>query len=218
MWNGIIGLFQYMEQTNLYNEINFNLPTNWPDNATAIRRSVEGFTCPSYQRPPTVATGTGANPTSQLGTSDYRGNMAAGFIGGTNSNCPTLDASNVYCNMYDNGMMYQNSTVTMQGVTDGKSTTVLLGECIYPQGVWSQASSCCVRTQIDRTINRPIVVNTTNGVQNFWTYWASKHPGQVNFGYCDGTVRPVTSGINKLTLNKLMTRAGGETISADETK
>ena len=53
---------------------------------------------------------------------------------------------------------------------------------------------------------------------NYYTYWASKHPSMVNFGFCDGSVRPVTSQINKLVLNKIMTRNGGETVSSDEIK
>ena len=78
--------------------------------------------------------------------------------------------------------------------------------------------AAAVRTNIDRTINQPITL-TANGVTtNYWTYWASKHPSQVNFAYCDGTVRPVTAQINKIVLNKLMTRDGGETISSDEIK
>ena len=32
--------------------------------------------------------------------------------------------------MYDNGMMYQNSTVNMADITDGTSTTILFGESI----------------------------------------------------------------------------------------
>ncbi len=219
MWSGLTGLFIKMEQTNLYNELNFNLPTTYPDNATAIRRTIDAYVCPSNRRAITVASQTGSNPTSQLGPSDYRGNMATGFISGTNSNCPSLlppatAALNAYCNVYDNGLMYQNSTVTMADITDGTSMTILMGESIYPYGVWSQATSCCIRTQIDRTINQPISLNGTN----YWTYWASKHPGQVNFAFCDGTVRTVTSQINKLTLNKLMSRNGGETISSDEIK
>ena len=102
----------------------------------------------------------------------------------------------------------------MADITDGTSTTILIGESIWPQGVWSQATSAVVRTNIDRTVNQPINANGTL----FWTYWASKHPSAVNFGFCDGSVRPVTSQINKLVLNKLCTRNGGETISADEMK
>jgi prepilin-type N-terminal cleavage/methylation domain-containing protein/prepilin-type processing-associated H-X9-DG protein len=214
MWSGLVGLFVKMEATNLFNEINFNLATTMPDNATAIRRTIDGFVCPSNRRPVTVATGTGSQVTSQLGPSDYRGNMAAGMLPAGSSNCPTQDPTNAYCLYYDNGMTYQNSTVNMADVTDGSSVTIILGESLYLQGVWSQATSCCVRTNIDRTINKPIVVGTTN----YWTYWASKHPNQVNFGFVDGHTQAVTQGINKLVLNKLMTRNGGEAVSSDEIK
>jgi prepilin-type processing-associated H-X9-DG protein len=144
--------------------------------------------------------------------------MAAGFISATNSNCPDLTlttaVNNPYCLIYDNGVMYQNSTTNIAEITDGTSTTILFGESLYPFGVWSQATTSCVRTNVDRTINKPIISNNTP----YWTYWASKHPNQVNFAYCDGTVRPVSAQINKGTLNRLMTRAGGETISSDEVK
>jgi prepilin-type N-terminal cleavage/methylation domain-containing protein/prepilin-type processing-associated H-X9-DG protein len=219
MWSGLTGLFIKMEQINLYNEINFNLFTTMPDNATAIRRTIDGFVCPSNRRPQTVSTGTGSLATSQLGPSDYRGNMAAGMVPPTsNSNCAVQDPNNPYCLYYDNGMTYQNSTVNMADVTDGSSTTVIFGESLYLQGVWSQATTCCVRTNTDRTINKPIVVTGTNGTTNYWTYWASKHPQMVNFGFVDGHVAPVTQMINKLVLNKICTRNGGETVSSDEVK
>ena len=215
MWSGLVGLFLKMEQNNLYQEINFNLATTMPDNATAIRRTIDGFVCPSNRRPQTVASGTGSQVTSQLGPADYRGNMSAGMIvPSSNSACPTLDPTNLNCLIYDNGLTYQNSSVGMADITDGTSTTILIGESIYTAGVWSQANTAVVRTNIDRTINKPIIQNGTT----FWTYWASKHPSAVNFSYCDGSVRPVTSQINKLVLTKLCTRNGGETISADEMK
>jgi hypothetical protein len=40
----------------------------------------------------------------------------------------------------------------------------------------------------------------------------------VNFAKCDGSVSTVTSQINKVTFIKMMTRAGGETLSSDEMK
>jgi len=219
MWSGMPGLFQKMEQMNLYNEINFNLPTTWPDNVTSIRRTLTGFVCPSNRRAISVNSQTGSNATSLLGPSDYRGNQAAGFIPATTANCTSLTPianaiANPYCWVYDNGMMYQNSQVNMADIVDGTSSTILMGESIWPSGVWSQATSAVVRTNVDRTINQAV---PSNGI-NYWIYWASKHPGQVNFAYCDGTVRPATSGINKIVLNKLMTRNGGETISSDEMK
>jgi len=221
MWSGMTGLFQKMEQTNLFNEINFSLTTQMPDNATAIRRTISGFVCPSNRRATTVQTSTGSTATSSLGPSDYRGNMAAGMVLPSSDNgCPTLDPTNPFCLVYDNGMTYQNSTVGMADITDGTSTTVIYGEAVDPKGVWAQATNACIRTNIDRTINKPIIVTnqSTGATTTYWWYWASKHPGLVNFGFCDGSVRPVSAQISKLVLNKIMTRNGGETVSADEVK
>ncbi len=53
---------------------------------------------------------------------------------------------------------------------------------------------------------------------NYYVYWMSKHPNIVNFAKCDGSVSTVTNQINKLVLIKLMTRAGGEALSAEEIK
>jgi prepilin-type N-terminal cleavage/methylation domain-containing protein/prepilin-type processing-associated H-X9-DG protein len=222
MWNGLIGLFLKMEQNNLYQEINFNVyysptiqGTTAPDNATAIKRTIDVFVCPSNRRPQTVNTGTGSQATSQLGPSDYRGNMAAGMVTpSSGSPCPTADPTNPACLIYDNGMTYQNSTVSMADITDGSSTTIFMGESIYPQGVWSQAPTAVVRTNIDRTINQPIISNNIV----YWTYWASKHPSGLNWAFCDGHTQFLTSGINKLVLNKLCTRNGGDTVSSDEMK
>jgi len=213
MWNGLVGLFLKMEQNNLFNEINFNLITTMPDNATAIRRTIDGFVCPSNRRPQTVSAGPGT--TAQLGPSDYRANMSAGMVMPNSSGgCATLDPTNPLCCVYDNGLMYQNSTVNLADVSDGTSTTAMMGESLALTGVWSMATSCCVRTNIDRTINKPILFNG----QNYYTYWMSKHPNLVNFGFCDGHVGSITQGINKLVLNKIMTRNGGESVSADEIK
>jgi len=46
----------------------------------------------------------------------------------------------------------------------------------------------------------------------------SKHPGAVNFLRTDGSVSTVTNQINKVVLIKMMTRAGGEALSADQMK
>jgi len=219
MWNGMVGLFVKMEQNNLFNEINFNLVVTAPDNATAVRRTIDGFVCPSNRRPTTVAatqtSSTTPAPSVLYGPSDYRGNMAAGMVVPSSaSGCPTLDPTNFYCCIYDNGVTYQNSAVNISNITDGTSTTVIFGESLATSGVWSQATSCCVRTNVDRTINKPILFNGLN----YYTYWMSKHPGLVNFGFCDGHVQSVTQGINKVVLNKIMTRNGGDTVSSDEIK
>ncbi len=212
MWSGLTGLFLKMEQNNLYNEINFNLLTTDFANSTAIRRTIDGFVCPSNRR--AVTTQGSQNTTLQIGPSDYRGNMAAGQVVPPTANCPTYDPTNPLCLVYDNGLTYQNSAVNMADITDGTSTTVIFGESLSPTGVWAMATSAVVRTNTDRTINKPILYLG----KNYYTYWMSKHPNAVNFGFCDGSVRPVTQLVNKNVLNMIMTRAGGETVSADQIK
>ncbi len=211
-WSGLIGLFRNLEQGNLFNEINFDFSPSDVNNSTAVRRTLTAFVCPSNRRPETT---TQVGSTQKMGPSDYRGNMAAGMIlPDASGPCPTQDPKNVYCCNYDNGVTYQNSKVGMADITDGTSNTCLIGETIAPNGVWAPATSCCVRSNNDRTINRPIV----SGGKNYYTYWSSKHPGTVNFVNCDGSIRSIAVTINKAVLNKLMTRNGGETVSADETK
>jgi prepilin-type N-terminal cleavage/methylation domain-containing protein len=210
MWGLLPSLFSRLEQTNLYAEMNFSLPPTNPENTTSVRRTLDVLVCPSNRRPDALSQ---AGTTTKIGPSDYRGNMAGGMIlPGANTNCPTQDPTNPYCLNYDNGVTYQNSTVNIADITDGTTNTLLIGETLA--GNWPQATNCCIRTNVDRTINKPIVVQ---GV-NYYTYWMSKHPGQVQFVNCDGSIRPVSQTINKLVLNKLVTRNGGETISADETR
>jgi prepilin-type N-terminal cleavage/methylation domain-containing protein len=214
MWGMLPGLFTKLEQTNLFNELNFYLPPTNAENATSIRRTIDVLVCPSNRRPETAVSSTGTGFTPKIGPSDYRGNMASGRLASDvdGTPCPPTGQASLTCYFYDNGLTFQNSSVNMSEITDGSTNTILIGETLT--GNWAYATSCCVRTDVDRSINKPIIV----GNQNYYTYWISKHPGQVNFVNCDGSIRPVSQTINKLVLNKLMTRNGGESISADEAR
>jgi len=223
MWNGLTSLFLKMEGENLWNEINFNLPPQYqgssngawlphPINVTSVRRNLEYFVCPSNRKgnntaPSTTTSGTQGSTiqTIRLGAMDYRGNMAAGV----QANCAPNDTT-LPCQIFDNGMTYLNSTVSMADITDGTSTTVLFGETL--NGTWPDATSCCVRTTMDRTINKPIPGT------NIVTYWASRHNGVCNYAKCDGSVASINNLIKKQVLIKLMTRNGGEAVSSDDFK
>ena len=227
MWNGLPGLFLKIEQVNLWNEINFNLPCTYPDNFTSARRTIEGFVCPSNRPPGTVKytaqTSAGTAPTVTWGASDYRGNSAADM----NLNCNDKTPTN--CVVYDNGVMFQNSQVSMADITDGTSTTMLIGESTLavnppaPPGIyagggsWPDARTCCMRTVWLRTLGKAIP-GTGIGATPAYPFCGSKHPSMVNFARCDGSVGPITYQIKYQVLMKLMTRNGGETISSDEMK
>jgi len=208
MWSGLTGLFLKMELDTNWNELNFNFPVNDVSNVTGVRRTLNVWVCPSNRRPQAVNTTTGTSTTTtvqRFGPSDYRGNMAAGYIPGCSN-----PATTPTCGVYDNGLTYLNSTVSIPDISDGTSNTALIGETL--SGTWAQGTDCCVRTTIDRSINKPIRINSVN----YYTYWMSKHPGMVNFAMCDGSTRTIQQTINKNVLVKLMTRNGGEAMSADE--
>jgi len=228
MWNGITGLFLKMEQENLWNEINFNFPPQYaaggsgantkyiahPVNSTSIKRTLEFFVCPSNRKAAATTTtsvpnqtGGANNLTAIMGSCDYRGNMAAGVQGGCALNNTTFQ-----CQVFDNGMTYMNSEIDSAAVSDGMSTTIIFGESL--SGTWPDATSCCVRTTMDRTINKPIPGSIYKDV----TYWASKHNSVVNFAKCDGSVATISALIKRNVLIKLMTRNGGEAVSSDEMK
>ena len=79
MWDGMTGLFLKIEQTSLYNEINFNNPPNDPSNITSIRRSIDAYVCPSNRRPvsgPATAGNTPWGMPGNTGPMDYHANMA----------------------------------------------------------------------------------------------------------------------------------------------
>lgn len=54
--------------------------------------------------------------------------------------------------------------------------------------------------------------NPKNGGSAVLSRFRSDHPGFVNFGLCDGSVRAVSENIDQNVLNSLGTRAGGEVV------
>ena len=209
MWSGITGMFLKMEQENLYNEINFEFPPVYIENRTSVRRTLDSLQCPSKGKASNDANGAIKTPdgaTVKFGVSDYRGNMAAGTIPG----CIPSAGSPFDCDYFDNGIMYRNSEVSIADVRDGTSTTIMMSEVL--EGTWPDATSCCVRTTLQRKINRPI------GNPARFTFWSSKHPGSINVAFCDGSARTMQNTIKPVILVKLMTRDLGESISSDEYK
>jgi prepilin-type N-terminal cleavage/methylation domain-containing protein/prepilin-type processing-associated H-X9-DG protein len=107
----------FMEQTTVYNTINFSLIWSAPGQATATATTIAGFLCPSD--PHTYAFPTG------LAGNNYRSNEGNGLPFGWG----VSDPNNVNTSLpAPNGLFFADMVVTIAAVTDGTSNTAAFSE------------------------------------------------------------------------------------------
>jgi prepilin-type N-terminal cleavage/methylation domain-containing protein/prepilin-type processing-associated H-X9-DG protein len=126
---------------------------------------------------------------------------------------------------------YRNQGVavaTIGSIVDGTSNTVMVGETIPAQvadnNFWNH-NGCTFGTSMPinwETLRVPANGQPAFGTSDYkdrYSYASkgakSKHPGGVNIGFCDGSVKFVKNTINLPTWCALGSKAGGEVISAD---
>ncbi len=137
-------------------------------------------------------------------------------------------------------MMYQDSSVSFKGLSDGETNTILIGESLF--GFWNDAQSSCARIADDWNNDElPPNGSPPNASQtpepppnpiepddipdrgsNFDNYiktsrnhvfdYGSWHLDSVHFAFCDGRARPLSKTMDFKILKALVTRAGRERI------
>jgi prepilin-type N-terminal cleavage/methylation domain-containing protein len=127
----------------------------------------------------------------EMGASNYVGN--AGYLGV--NPLDTNTARVAFANQFK-GPYYVNSKTKMTEIADGTSNTIAFGETLggtnNPRDfrtAWMGAGSMC------SAYGLPTVPQ--------WYTFGSKHNGIVQFGYCDGSVHGIRTGISgsRLALN-----------------
>lgn len=214
------------EQGPLFNAINFSLPITNPGSQTVRTNKLAMFLCPSNvpDSPAliTLKTSGGTVLVTDLSTGQYVG-------------CSGQFEVDDYVED-NNGVFYRNSRIGVRNITDGTSSTLLVGERSRNVadstwvGVIPNAISCTNPTWPIRECepaNSMVMFHTGPSPDRNWVDvpnykgsgaddTASRHPGGCNFGFCDGSVRFLKDTINPKVFTALSTRAGGEVISADQ--
>jgi prepilin-type N-terminal cleavage/methylation domain-containing protein/prepilin-type processing-associated H-X9-DG protein len=216
-WGWAAYLLPYLEQDNLYRQLDFSRPIQ---SQPAIQAVVKTYLCPS-DSPPTSAfplTSATFDPVALAAPSSY-----AATVG--------QDASEVDDPTGD-GVFYRNSKTRIADITDGTSQTTLIGDRAWVQtmGIWAGAPSGAVTRAGPRnvwpgatgpaqalTLVHNNWINITTDADGGLDDFSSNHPGGVNLLFADGSVhflRSITAdGPERRAFWALGTRAGGEVIS-----
>ena len=221
-WMSMIG--GQMEQFTLYNSVNFSLPTRAPASQTARGTRLNTLLCPSNvgdKGPLTIKDASGNVLVADLAPAQYVG--VAGQLE------PEEFAAQ------NNGVFYRNSMIGIRDITDGTTTTLMVGERsqnvanatwvgMIPAGLacnnptWPvqdcEASNVLILGHTGPSPHEPwidVPNNKKAGVDDFH----SLHAGGCNFAFCDGSIRFIKDTINPQVFSYLATRAGGEVISGD---
>lgn len=113
--NWVIRVLPYMEQQNLFNSFNFGAFISDGSNSGPRSTPIKNLICPSD---------TGANTLCALDGGNWaRGNYAANGM-----NTPFYDWPNGVADIYKKGVFGMNMGFNMSTVTDGTSSTLLVGE------------------------------------------------------------------------------------------
>ena len=215
-WGWGAFLLPYIEQEALFQQIDFAQPL---ESSPAVRNVVKAFLCPSDVVPlePFSVTDIFFDHVVSAAPSSYAATVGS-------------DSSDV-ADETGGGVFYRNSQTRIADITDGTSTTTLLGDRAWTQtnGIWAGAPRGAVaRAGIANafpfaTGPAPTLVLAHNNWINITTDadgglddFSSNHPNGVNLLFADGSVHFVrsitTDGQERRDFWALGTRAGREVI------
>jgi prepilin-type N-terminal cleavage/methylation domain-containing protein/prepilin-type processing-associated H-X9-DG protein len=227
-WGWGTFLLPYLEQDNLYRQIDLTRDIADPVNAQARVTSLRLFLCPSDSPSGLTATvrdGSG-NPICDVAFGNYVG------VAGVYEVSSYPDTSKGWP-----GVLLRNSKVRVTDISDGSSNTVFVGERAWtwqgkvrsPMTTWTGAVTHAV---IPQTLNpalgveaEGVLVLTNSGTvaegrvpNNNLDHVEdpnSNHSQGVNFLLGDGSVRSISNSISPAVWVGLATRCGGEIVTVD---
>jgi prepilin-type processing-associated H-X9-DG protein/prepilin-type N-terminal cleavage/methylation domain-containing protein len=209
-WGWAALILTQMEQQNLFNTIQFNLPIEASANSGVRVTVLKSYLCPSDNAPATwTASSYNSSGKPIAAICDV---ASANYIGVFGISEPGVDGE---------GIFSRNSKVTIAEIRDGTSQTIMVGEraYIFSPGVPSPAAwvGSVTNAEIFPYNSSNMVLGHTgesNGPaeptesNNF----SSRHSGGCNFVFADGHVQFLTSSASQTVYQALTTIAGGEPV------
>jgi prepilin-type N-terminal cleavage/methylation domain-containing protein/prepilin-type processing-associated H-X9-DG protein len=214
-------LLPFTEQQNLAAQYRWDVSWSDPYNEAARMVQLKGLQCPSAE-PDRVG---GADPTGTGAMGACTDYVATIWVTEIPVSLRLIDPVGNY-----SGVLAHDYMTRLTEITDGTSNTTLIGESAgrpkrwqagqyvpgppYPAGAWAAPTSFIglQGAQFDgASRGGPCAINCSNQGEVY-----SFHPGGANFVFADGSVRFLGAGINIRVMAALITRAGGEVVSAND--
>ena len=192
-------ILPYLEQQNAYNKIDFTKSVYDTANEPVRKHTVVTFLCPSDP---------GVSPSGGITLGNYRG-------------CHHDQEAAI--DVDQNGVLFLNSAVRYENITDGSTTTILIGEASLQTNStlgWMSGTRATLRNT-GTSINSVMKALRTQGpgavppedanpaaVGGFSSY----HTGGAHFGMADGSVRFLSENITMNVFGYLGNRRDGEMV------
>lgn len=207
----LAGMMPYLDQGPLFRSIDFNQSAYAPENEKPRKAPLSVLRCP---------TDPASNPTRSIAENNiklYQTNYSACYNG--------VEAP---INVDNMGVMFLNSSITYNQITDGSSNTIFIGEDLFEKTDlgWMSGTKASLRNTSAINANYPGNLGRQNQVTPdadeeteepvdplfFVGGFGSYHMGGANFGFGDGRVRFISENIDKALLEQLGNRADGKLI------
>jgi prepilin-type N-terminal cleavage/methylation domain-containing protein/prepilin-type processing-associated H-X9-DG protein len=206
-------LLPYVEQDNLARQMGVAgntrfgggvttcTPANVPGQLSTTRLKI--FRCPSDTGPDINADRQGH------ATSNYRA-VAGPYT------YPTITLNQDF-----GGVFYQNSYTKLTSITDGTSSTLAIGECMYdPKSgkiacIWAGFTGWNAGSVRISDVMWYVDQSTAQVNGSAPQAFSSRHPGGALFGFCDGSVRLFRNGADPDKIRFLAGRADGMVVNPD---
>jgi prepilin-type N-terminal cleavage/methylation domain-containing protein/prepilin-type processing-associated H-X9-DG protein len=213
-WGWAALLLPYLEEGNLHQAIQFDLPIESPANARPRTSQITTYLCPSDSPEPTwIATTYDLTGTPRQTVCDV---ASANYIGVFGTTEPGVDGD---------GIFFRNAKIALRNITDGTSHTMAVGERFHRlcQATWVGAVTNANLYPPPGSTAPPVVDNSTgmilghtgdgNGpgaADSHVNQFSSLHGQGVNFLFADGHVQFLNESMDYKTYQALSTRAGEE--------
>ena len=222
-----------LDQRPLFNACNTSVENYDPANSTVVGTVISTYLCPEA---PLLSNTMPANQiqffngtTYPAGSTFAKCNYAANWGGSQNtygSDYTTTKKGSylgVMLTVRTIGSLVPTSCIRAQDIRDGMANTLMVGEKRDSQG-WNAGGYAGSEFDVGPSPyfpnNYQIAPNLAQTNPQSWmllqmVFPGSYHAGQTYFVFCDGSVHPLKSTIDKATWYALTTRAGRELISSD---